>query len=65
VVDLSEVENFVFDAVDIVETPLRDPSLDRHLAPFMRHLPLVTGTALATLVTLGGRTALTGCFTAA
>ena len=64
-VQLTQVEHLVLNAMDIVETTLGDTTLDRHLATFMRHLALIAGTALTALVTLGRSTTLTGCFTTA
>lgn len=64
-VELPEIKDLVLYTVDIVETTLRDAALDRHLTTFVCILPLVTGPALSTLVTLGRSTTFTGSFTAA
>lgn len=65
VIQLTQIEYFVLDPVDVVETTFGDTTLDGHLTTFMRHLALITGPALTTLVTLGRSTTLTGGFTAA
>ena len=64
-IHLSQVEYFVLDPVDIVETTFGDTTLDRHLTTFMGHFALITSPALTTLVTFGRSTTLTGGFTAA
>src|ERR1700760_526795 len=52
-VKLTEIEHFVFLAMNILETTLGNPALNGHLTTFMGHFPLITCTALTTLVTLG------------
>src|SRR5688572_11314039 len=62
--DLAKVEYFVFYAVWIFETTLWQTTLNRHLASFMRHVTLVTRTALSALVTFCRSSTFTGSFTA-
>lgn len=65
VVDLTQVQHFIFDPIVILETAFGDTALDRHLATFVCHLALITGTALSALITFCGCAALSARFTAA
>lgn len=61
---LAQVENFVFYPVGILESPLRNTALDRHLPAFMRHLVLETAAALVSFVSFRGCTSVAGSFPA-
>jgi hypothetical protein len=64
-VELTQVEDFVLDPMDVVEPTFGNTALDRHLTTFVGIFALITGPALSTLVTFGRSAAFTGSFTAA
>jgi hypothetical protein len=64
-VELTDVEDLILHPVDVVEPAFGNAPLDRHLTAFMRHLALITGPALSTLVTFRRCPPLAGGFTAA
>ena len=51
--DNVEVDCLVFNAVDILETPLRETALQRHLTTFETDFTLVAAARLGALVTAG------------
>ena len=61
---LAEIENLVLNTVNVIETALGDPALDGHLAAFVRHLILETGTALCAFGTFRGCSSVPGTVSA-
>ena len=59
------VDSDILDAVDVLETELRNATIERHLTALEADLLVVTGASLGTLVTAGSGTAFTGTGTTA